>query len=64
MVNTGMIQDGRFTEEQLTQNMEKYPLKRYGEPLDIALGVVYLLSDASSWVTGHSLVIDGGITVK
>lgn len=64
MVNTGMIQDGRFTEEQLALNMEKYPLKRYGEPLDIALGVVYLLSDASSWVTGHSLVIDGGITVK
>jgi NAD(P)-dependent dehydrogenase (short-subunit alcohol dehydrogenase family) len=43
--------------------MEKYPLKRYGEPEDIAYGIIYLLSDASSWVTGHSLIIDGGITI-
>jgi len=44
-------------------HLEKYPLKRYGEPEDIAHGIIYLLSDASSWVTGHSLVIDGGITI-
>jgi NAD(P)-dependent dehydrogenase (short-subunit alcohol dehydrogenase family) len=43
--------------------MEKYPLKRYGEPEEIAYGIIYLLSDASSWVTGHSLVIDGGLTI-
>ena len=40
--------------------LEKYPLKRLGTPEDIANGVVYLLSDASSWVTGINLVIDGG----
>lgn len=63
MVNTKFIQLGNITEEQLKLNMERYPLKRYGEPEDIANGIIYLLSDASSWVTGHSLVIDGGLTI-
>lgn len=40
--------------------LEKYPLKRLGTPEDIANGAIYLLSDASSWVTGINLVIDGG----
>lgn len=63
MVNTKLIQSGTISEEQYKLDMEKYPLKRYGEPEDIALGIIYLLSDASSWVTGHSLVIDGGYTI-
>jgi NAD(P)-dependent dehydrogenase (short-subunit alcohol dehydrogenase family) len=63
MVNTQLIQGGAISEEQLKVDMERYPLKRYGEPQDIAYGIIYLLSDASSWVTGHSLVIDGGVTV-
>ena len=42
---------------------EKYPLKRLGKPEDIGNGAVYLLSDASSWVTGQNLVIDGGFSV-
>ena len=63
MVNTGMIKGGALCEEQHKADMEQYPLKRYGEPSDIAYGIIYLLSDAASWVTGHSLVIDGGITI-
>ena len=63
MVNTKFIQSGTISEEQYKLDMEKYPLKRYGEPKDIAYGIIYLLSDASSWVTGHSLVIDGGYTI-
>jgi len=63
MVNTQLIQGGAISEEQLKVDMERYPLKRYGEPQDIAYGIIYLLSDASSGVTGHSLVIDGGVTV-
>ena len=38
----------------------KIPLGRLGNIEDIANGVLYLASDASAWVTGHSLVIDGG----
>ena len=63
MVNTKLIQGGAISEEQHKLDMEKYPLKRYGETEDIAFGIIYLLSDASSWVTGHSLVIDGGVTI-
>ena len=40
----------------------KVPMKRMGRPEDIAPGVVYLLSDAASYVTGHNLIIDGGWT--
>lgn len=40
--------------------MERYPLNRLGTPEDIGNGAVYLLSDASAWVTGTNLVIDGG----
>lgn len=63
MVNTRLIQSGTISEEQYKLDMEKYPLKRYGESVDIAYGIIYLLSNASSWVTGHSLVIDGGYTI-
>lgn len=48
-------------EEHHTEMMlERYPLKRLGTPEDIGNGAVYLLSDASSWITGTNLVIDGG----
>ena len=48
-------------EEHHTEMMlERYPLKRLGTPEDIGNGAVYLLSDASSWMTGTNLVIDGG----
>lgn len=63
MVNTKLIQGGIISEEQHQLDMEKYPLNRYGESEEIAYGIIYLLSNASSWVTGHSLVIDGGLTI-
>ena len=50
-----------FSEEQLKETMYgRYPLKRVGTTEDIANGTIYLLSDASSWVTGINLLIDGG----
>lgn len=63
MVATPFIQRGTLTDEEFKKDMEFYPLKRYGVPTDIALGIIYLLSDASSWMTGQSLVIDGGLTM-
>ncbi len=63
MVKTHLIEDLAISPEQLDADMQNYPLKRFGEPEDIAYGIIYLLSDASSWVTGHALVIDGGVTV-
>jgi NAD(P)-dependent dehydrogenase (short-subunit alcohol dehydrogenase family) len=39
-----------------------YPLG-YGTPEDVAYGIIYFLSDASKWVTGTSLIMDGGATI-
>ena len=63
MVDTPLIHRGTITEEQLAEDAKKYPLGRYGRPEDIANGAIYLLSDASSWLTGHDLVIDGGFSI-
>ena len=64
MTNTNLIQDFSVSSEELEVDKKRYPLHRYGEPREIALGIVYLLSDASSWTTGTSLTIDGGYTAK
>lgn len=42
--------------------LAKVPLKRLGQPQDIANGCLFLASSASAWITGHNLVIDGGIS--
>ena len=62
-VNTKLIKNDKMSDEQTEADMQKYPLKRYGTPEEIAYGIIYLLSDASSWITGHSLVIDGGVSI-
>lgn len=63
MVDTNILEAGIISQEQLEEHTQKYPLKRFGKPEDIAYAVIYLLSDASCWVTGSNLVIDGGYTL-
>jgi NAD(P)-dependent dehydrogenase (short-subunit alcohol dehydrogenase family) len=48
------------TAEQLDEAQKQYPLKRYGQPEDIANLAIYLLSDASTWMTGSNIEITGG----
>jgi NAD(P)-dependent dehydrogenase (short-subunit alcohol dehydrogenase family) len=62
MINTNIFESGVISQEQLQEDMKKYPLKRYGRPEEVAYAVIYLLSDASKWVTGSNLLIDGGYT--
>ncbi len=46
--------------ERGAQVAKSYPMKRLGEPEDVAAAATYLASDASSWVTGQTLIMDGG----
>lgn len=64
MTETSMIYDDSLNKEQLEKDMERYPLGRYGDPKDIAWAMIFLLSDASAWITGINLVIDGGLTIR
>jgi 7-alpha-hydroxysteroid dehydrogenase len=45
----------------LDEMVQGTPLRRLGDPVDIALGALYLASPAASWVTGKVLEIDGGL---
>ena len=64
MINTNLFDSGVINEEQLAEDMKRYPLGRYGKPEEVAWAMIYLLSDASSFVTGSNLVIDGGYTIQ
>lgn len=61
MVQTELVENLTFTKEEIERDIKRYPLKRYGQPVDIAWAIIYLLSDASSWITGSSMIIDGGV---
>jgi 3-oxoacyl-[acyl-carrier protein] reductase len=41
-----------------------YPLRRLGRPTDVAQAALFLASDAANWITGTTLLIDGGLTAK
>jgi NAD(P)-dependent dehydrogenase (short-subunit alcohol dehydrogenase family) len=50
-------------EDLLKHVVDRTPMRRYGLPDEIAGGALYLASDAASFLTGHTLVIDGGMTI-
>jgi len=52
------------TPERRAESAASIPLGRLGEPEEVAKAVVFLASDLASYVTGHTLVIDGGASVK
>lgn len=60
MVWTDLVLQGSVTKEDLLEDEKRYPLKRYGTPEDIAYLTIYMLSDASSWMTGSCVDITGG----
>ena len=64
MIESDLLKSGSIGQEELDKDRLKYPLKRYGHPNEVAYAVVYLLSDATQWITGSSLLIDGGYTLQ
>lgn len=64
MVETPIMQGGGISDEDYDLERKRYPLKRFGQPEEIAWAMAYFLSDASAYVTGSSLVMDGGAMLK
>jgi NAD(P)-dependent dehydrogenase (short-subunit alcohol dehydrogenase family) len=61
-VRTGLLSrmlDGKVTLEQIAARV---PMARVSEPCEIAEAILWLASDAASYVTGHTLIVDGGLT--
>src|SRR6266851_971848 len=61
---TAMTERRRADPAQRQLMISRIPLGRYGEPDEVAYGVLYLASDESAFVTGSELVIDGGWTAQ
>jgi 3(or 17)beta-hydroxysteroid dehydrogenase len=61
---TPMTEAARADPERYKLMLSRIPLGCYGQPDDVAYGVLYLASDESRWVTGSELVIDGGWTAQ
>jgi NAD(P)-dependent dehydrogenase (short-subunit alcohol dehydrogenase family) len=61
---TPMTEGTRADEQRHQVTLSRIPLGRYGEPEDVAYGVLFLASDESSFMTGSELVIDGGWTAQ
>ena len=63
MIDTHILDAGIVGADDLERERQKYPMKRFGRPEEVAWSIIYLLSDASSFTTGSTLVMDGGFTL-
>ncbi len=60
MVETKMTMGGMLDSELIERDKAHYLLRRYGRPEEISWAIIFLLSDASQWITSTSLMVDGG----
>jgi NAD(P)-dependent dehydrogenase (short-subunit alcohol dehydrogenase family) len=63
LVETPLVQAARTTVSTFDKHLQGYPLG-IGQPDDVAHAALYLLAEASRWVTGTTLVLDGGLTIS
>jgi 3(or 17)beta-hydroxysteroid dehydrogenase len=62
VIKTAMVEGLLNDEDKMKSALSWHPIGRFGEPEDVAYGVLYLASDESKFITGAELVIDGGWT--
>ncbi|WP_107040058.1 SDR family NAD(P)-dependent oxidoreductase [Brumimicrobium mesophilum] len=63
-IQTSILENSGIDQDSIKEHLNNYPMGRFGKPEDIANGVIYLMSDASTWTTGSLLTIDGGYSIK
>ena len=64
MITTPLTKGTALSQDVLDDDVKNYPLGRYGKPEEVAYAVIYLMSDASAWMTGSQILLDGGYSVK
>ncbi|MCJ2035664.1 SDR family NAD(P)-dependent oxidoreductase [Methylobacterium sp. J-068] len=64
LIETPMTSDRFENPDKLAQSLERIPWHRAGQPGEIAQAILYLASDDADYVTGHTLVVDGGLTMQ
>ena len=64
MIETPLIHVETLTDEDMANDADKYLLKRYGKPEEVANVNSFLLSDASSYMTGSIIIVDGGYSIN
>ena len=64
LIETPMTSDRFENPDKLAQSLERIPWHRAGQPDEIAKAILYLASDDADYVTGHPLVVDGGLTMQ
>lgn len=60
LIKTRLTEPARMNPQWAADYLKKIPLKRFGEPEEVAAAVAFLASTDSGFITGHQLVIDGG----
>ena len=63
MVETPLVWQAKISTDIIERDKQHFLLQRYGKPEEIAWAIIYLLSDASAWTTGISLIVNGGGSV-
>lgn len=61
--DTAILSHGAVSDEQLSEMTSRIPMKRLGNPDEIAKSITFLLSDSASYITGSSLIVDGGLSL-
>lgn len=64
MIQTPLAVNTSLSQDVLDEDKKNYPLGRYGKPEEVAAAMVFLLSDATVWMTGTQLLIDGGYSLR